>query len=336
MMLVTGCAGFIGSHVLDRLLSMGENIIGVDNFDSFYNQSIKIRNIKHNMGNEGFTFYMADVRNKSEMEKIFNANEIDVVIHLAARAGVRPSIENPLLYEDTNIRGTINLLELCKEHRIENFIFGSSSSVYGTNEKIPFSEEDQVEKSISPYAASKRACEIFCYTYHHLYGFSATCLRFFTVYGPRQRPEMAIHKFTRLIDQEKEIEMYGDGTTRRDYTYISDIVDGITANLHKKSGYEIINLGNSYAVELRYLIRQIEESLGKKARIKQLPDQPGDVPITYADISKAKRLFGYNPRVNIEEGIKRFIKWYKEQKLSITASQEAIHKEINSRVQGQV
>ena len=308
--IVTGCSGFIGSHVVDRLLGMGKTVVGIDNFDPFYDQSIKMKNIEHNLDNENFTFYRADIREKAEMEKIFNNNEIDTLIHLAARAGVRPSIQDPLLYEDVNIRGTINLLELSKEQDIKNFVFGSSSSVYGINEKIPFAEDDPVDKAISPYAATKKACEIFCYTYHHLYGIPIISLRFFTVYGPRQRPEMAIHKFTRLIDQGKDIEMYGDGKSRRDYTYISDIVDGIMAAADKKLGYEIINLGNSNVVELGYLIRLIEDNLGKSARIKKLPDQPGDVPVTYADISKAQRLLGYEPGVRIEEGIEKFVKWY--------------------------
>lgn len=322
--MVTGCAGFIGSHVVDKFLDMGENVVGVDNFDPFYDQYIKMKNIQHNLEDINFTFYVADIRERIGLEEIFINNEIDAVIHLAARAGVRPSIQNPLLYEDVNIKGTINLLEFVKDHGIKNFVFGSSSSVYGINEKIPFSELDPVDRSISPYAASKRACEIFCYTYHHLYGIPISCLRFFTVYGPRQRPEMAIHKFTRLIDQGKEIEMYGDGTSRRDYTYISDIIDGITAAAYKRLGYEIINLGNSEVVSLGRLINLIEEKLGKRARIKQLPDQPGDVPVTNADISKAKRLLGYEPHVSIEEGIERFVEWYKEeQKVSIAASRYA-------------
>lgn len=309
--IITGCAGFIGSHVVDKLLCIGKNVVGIDNFDPFYDQSIKMKNIEHNLDNENFTFYKADIREKAEMEKIFDKYDIDTLIHLAARAGVRPSIQDPLLYEDVNIRGTINLLELSKEHYVKNFIFGSSSSVYGINEKIPFEEDDIVDKTISPYAATKKTCEIFCYTYHHLYEVPITSLRFFTVYGPRQRPEMAIHKFTRLIDQGKLIEMYGDGKSRRDYTYISDIVDGIMAAIDKKLKYEIINLGNSNVVELRYLIQLIEENLGKSARIKKLPDQPGDVPVTYADISRAHKLLGYEPQVRIEEGIENFVKWYK-------------------------
>lgn len=309
--LVTGSAGFIGSHVVDRLLLMGEKVVGIDNFDPFYDRSIKLKNIEHNLDNKNFTFYATDIREKAEMEKILNINDIDTIIHLAARAGVRPSIQDPLLYQDVNIKGTVNLLELCKERDIKKFVFGSSSSVYGINEKIPFGEEDLVEKAISPYAASKRACEIFCYTYHHLYRIPIASLRFFTVYGPRQRPEMAIHKFVRSIDQGKEIEMYGDGISRRDYTYFSDIVDGIIASVDKEFSYEIFNLGNSKVVELRYLIQLIEENLGKRAKIKKLPDQPGDVPVTYADISKSQRMLGYNPQISIEEGIERFVQWYR-------------------------
>ena len=311
--MITGCAGFIGSHVVDQLLRAEKNVVGVDNFDPFYDPSIKMKSIEHNLDNNNFVFYRADIRDKAEMEPIFEDNEIDVIIHLAARAGVRPSIQDPLLYEDVNIKGTLNLLELSKEYGIENFVFGSSSSVYGVNEKVPFSETDMVERSISPYAASKKACETYCYTYHHLYGIPVVCLRFFTVYGPRQRPEMATHKFTRLIDNGQEIEMYGDGTSKRDYTYITDIVDGIVAAIDKRSGYEIINLGDSKVVELQYLISLIEEKLGKKAQIKKLPVQPGDVPVTHADISKAQTLLGYAPRISIEEGIGNFVKWYREE-----------------------
>ena len=313
--LITGCAGFIGSHVVDRLLSDGNDIVGVDNFDPFYSKSIKIKNMEHNLDNKKFVFYKADIRKKAEMEQIFKANKIDTIIHLAARAGVRPSIQDPLLYEDVNIKGTLNLLEISKECEIKNFVFASSSSVYGVNDKTPFSESDMVERSISPYAASKKACETFCYTYHHIYGIPVVCLRFFTVYGPRQRPEMAIHKFTRLIDQGHVVEMFGDGTSRRDYTYITDIVDGIIAAIDKRSGYEIINLGDSKVVELQYLITLIEKKLGKKAIIKKLPVQPGDVPITYADISKARTLLEYAPKVSIEKGIDNFIEWYQSENL---------------------
>ena len=215
------------------------------------------------------------------------------------------------MYEEVNIKGTLNLLEVCKEFPVKQFIFGSSSSVYGINSKVPFGEDDKIEMPISPYAASKRAGELFCYTYHHLYGIPITCLRFFTVYGPRQRPEMAIHKFTRLVDEGKEIPMFGDGTSNRDYTYISDIIDGVVAALEKPFEFEIINLGESRTVELRYLISLIEQNLGKTANIKKLPPQPGDVPITFADVRKARALLGYTPKVDIETGIRQFVTWYK-------------------------
>ncbi|MDD4332316.1 MAG: SDR family NAD(P)-dependent oxidoreductase [Methanosarcinaceae archaeon] len=309
--LVTGCAGFIGSSVVDRLLDSGEEVVGLDNMDSYYEPSIKKKNIEHNLQNPNFYFKQTDIRDLKALEKIFKNFKIETIIHLAARAGVRPSIEAPLLYEDVNIKGTLNLLELSKIHKPANLIVASSSSVYGINKKVPFRETDNVDKAISPYAASKKACETFCYTYHHLYGLPIVCLRFFTVYGPRQRPEMAIHKFTRLIDKGLEIQMYGDGTSKRDYTYISDIVDGIIRSMDIKEGYEILNLGNSKVVELRYLIHLIEKNLGKKAIIKQLPDQPGDVPITYSDISKARTLLNYAPQTSIEEGIEKFVKWYR-------------------------
>lgn len=309
--LVTGCAGFIGSNVVDRLLECGTQVVGVDNLDSFYDPSIKKKNIEHNLLNPNFSFEEIDIRNSNALENIFKDFDIETVIHLAARAGVRPSIKDPFLYEDVNIKGTLNVLEMGKTYGVKNILFASSSSVYGVNEKVPFSETDNVDKAISPYAASKKACETFCYTYHHLYGIPIVCLRFFTVYGPRQRPEMAIHKFTRLIDEGCEIEMYGDGTSKRDYTYISDIVDGIISSMDIKEGYEIINLGNSNVVELRYLIHLIEKNLGKEARIKTLPDQPGDVPITYSDISKARSLLNYDPKTSIEEGIENFVLWYK-------------------------
>lgn len=311
--MVTGCAGFIGSHVVDKFLSEGEKVVGIDNFDPYYNPAIKIKNIENNLNNDNFVFFRADIRNEGKIREIFDMNDIDIVVHLAAKAGVRPSIQNPIQYQDVNIKGTLNILELCKEINLKNFIFGSSSSVYGINDKIPFNESDGNKKAISPYAASKVAGEIFCHTYHHLYGIPVVCLRFFTVYGPRQRPEMAIHKFTRLIDEGNEIELYGNGESQRDYTYISDIVDGIVKSSKMKFDYEIINLGNSEVVRLTYLIRLIEEKLEKKATIKHLPDQPGDVPITYADITKARDLLGYSPHVSIEEGIDKFVQWYREE-----------------------
>lgn len=233
------------------------------------------------------------------------------MVHLAARAGVRPSISDPLLYQDVNIRGTVALLESCKAHGIKNFIFASSSSVYGENQRVPFTEEDLDIQPISPYGATKRAGELLCYSYHYLYGMNVACLRFFTAYGPRQRPEMAVHKFTRLIDRGEKIPIYGDGSSRRDYTYIDDLIDGILAVIHYHQGFEIYNLGESQTTSLKELIRLIEGALGKKATIEMLEPQPGDVSVTYADIAKAKRILKYQPRVKMEEGVKRFVDWYK-------------------------
>lgn len=308
--LVTGGAGFIGSHLCERILKTDEHVICLDNFDDFYDPGIKMNNITQCLDNANFELIRGDIRDKEALEAIFEKNQIQKIIHIAAKAGVRPSIKSPLVYEDVNIRGTLNLLEVCRAHRIENFIFASSSSVYGINSKVPFGEDDPISKPISPYATSKRSCEMYCFTYHHLYDIPITCLRFFTVYGPRQRPEMAIHKFTRLISTGEEIEIYGSGASKRDYTYIDDIIEGIISLLDKKLDFEIINLGNSMPVELEYLIELIENRLGKTARIKRVPAQAGDVPITFADISKAKSLLNYNPKTSIENGIKRFVQWY--------------------------
>lgn len=312
--LVTGGAGFIGSHVVDKLVETGEDTICLDNLDPFYDPKTKRENIKQNLKKENFKFFEVDIRDKEKLKNIFQKNEISKIIHLAAKAGVRPSMENPIAYADVNINGTINLLELSKEYGIENFIFGSSSSIYGINKKIPFSEDDKVEKQISPYAASKRSAELFCYIYSYLYKIPIICLRFFTVYGPRQRPDMAVHKFTRMIDQNKEIPMFGNGTSKRDYTYISDAISAILNSLDKKLDFEIFNIGDSKTTELRYLISLIEENLGKGAKIKKFSEQPGDVPLTFADISKARKFLEYNPKVSIEEGIMKFVEWYKLQK----------------------
>jgi len=312
--LITGGAGFIGSHLVERLLSERQKVICLDNFDPFYEPKIKQANLQNALNDQNFTLVEGDIRDTECLKKLFEEHRIEKVVHLAARAGVRASIANPQLYEENNIKGTINLLEVCKEFEVEQFIFGSSSSVYGINSKVPFSEDDKIEMPISPYAASKRAGELFCYTYHHLYGIPITCLRFFGCYGERQRPEMAIHKFTRLIDEGKEVPLFGDGSSKRDYTYISDIIDGVMAAFLKPFDFEIINLGDSRTVELRYLISLIEQALGKKAKINQLPLQPGDVSITFADISKARALLGYTPKVNIEMGIRQFVKWYNNNK----------------------
>jgi UDP-glucuronate 4-epimerase len=308
--LVTGGAGFIGSHLIDRLLKKGYSVICLDNFDPYYDSRLKRKNIKHNLDKPNFKLVEADIRDKKALKKIFEKNGIEKIVHLAAKVGVRSSIKEPLLYEDVNVRGTLNLLELCREFKVENFIFGSSSSVYGSTQKIPFSEDD-IPKPISPYGASKRSAELLCHVYSSLYGVPIICLRFFTVYGPRQRPDMVIHKFTRLIDQGKEIPMYGDGTSKRDYTHIDDIVTGIVNALEKEFSFEIFNLGHSRTVELKKLISLIERELGKKAKIRKLPTQRGDMLITYAKISKAKKMLNYDPQVSLEVGIKAFVEWYK-------------------------
>ncbi len=310
--LVTGGAGFIGSNLVAHLLGRGDHVVCLDNFDDYYDPRIKRNNIAPYLKDENFTLAEGDVRDTALLREIFDKG-IDKVVHLAARPGVRGSSDS-LLYEDINLKGTLNLLEVCKDYDIENFIFGSSSSVYGTNEKVPFGEEDRIHKTISPYAASKRACELFCYMFHHLYNIPIACLRFFTVYGPRQRPDMAIHKFTRLIDEGKEIAILGDPASKRDYTYVTDIIEGVVSALDKNFAFEIFNLGDSNTVELRYLVSIIEGSLGKKAEVKYYPPHPSDVPITYADISKSKRILGYEPKVSIEEGIDRFISWFKYNK----------------------
>lgn len=311
--LVTGAAGFIGSNLVERLFGLGYRIIGLDNFDDFYPPAVKWNNIRSIGDREGFHLVQGDIRDTSLLARVFSENNIAQVVHLAARAGVRPSLKDPGLYEDVNVRGTINLLEAARNHGVERFVFASSSSVYGLNSRVPFKEDDKVEIPTSPYAASKAAGELFCRTYNYLYHLPVAALRFFTVYGPRQRPEMAIHLFTRMIDAGEEISIFGDGTSQRDYTFISDIIDGIVgAMTYRQPGFDIFNLGNSQPVSLEYLVQLIEESLGKRARIKRSPTQPGDVPITYADISRAKTLLGYQPKVTIEEGVARFVQWYRK------------------------
>ncbi len=316
IILVTGGAGFIGSHLVERLLEHGEEVVVIDDFNDYYSPTLKWHNLKNVISHSFFHLEKGDIRDFSFLERIFKRYKIykiKEVIHLAARAGVRPSVEDPILYEEVNGIGTINLLELCRRYEVPKFIYGGSSSVYGESSKAPFSEDDCCDRPVSPYAATKRANELICHAYHHLFGISVISLRFFTVYGPRQRPEMAIHKFTRMIDQGLEIPVYGDGSSRRDYTYIDDIIQGILAAHQREFDYEIFNLGESRTTDLLTLIRLIEENLGKKAKINFLPPQPGDVSITYADISKAKKLLGYNPQVPIEEGIRRFVVWYKEE-----------------------
>jgi UDP-glucuronate 4-epimerase len=314
IILVTGAAGFIGSNTCEHLIDLGNSIIGIDNFDDFYPRNTKEKNLSTLRQNNRFQFHEADIRNKRQLDAIFSSNNIDAVIHLAAKAGVRPSIENIEDYYDVNINGTVCLLETMKIHNVKKMLFASSSSVYGNNKNIPFNEADSVDNPISPYASTKKSGELLCYVYYHLYGFDITCLRFFTVYGPRQRPDLAIHKFTRLINTGNPIPFYGDGTTARDYTYINDIVSGIECALNKMDGYNIYNLGGSGVVDLKTMVQNIEEILGKKAILNRLPAQMGDVEITYADINKAKSEIGYDPAFPFKNGIRLFIEWFLENK----------------------
>jgi UDP-glucuronate 4-epimerase len=311
--LITGAAGFIGSHLSERLLDDGLIVIGVDNFDDFYDPRIKRRNIEGCLKNKNFKLVEADIRDSSAMDKAVGSG-VEIIVHLAAKAGVRPSIEKPLLYADVNINGTMVLLEAARKHKVNKFIFGSSSSVYGNNKKVPFSEEDSVDFPISPYAATKKACELICHTYHHLYGISVTSLRFFTVYGPRQRPDLAIHKFAKLIEQGKPIPVYGDGSMMRDFTYIDDIIDGIVAAMNKCNGFHLYNLGESRPISVNDLIAELEKALGKKAVKQYLPSQPGDVERTYADVTKAVRELGYKPDTIIQDGLAKFVQWLRQNK----------------------
>lgn len=308
--LVTGGAGFIGSTLCDRLLSDGCKVINLDNFNSYYDFSIKERNIEKALKNEHYKLYRGDILDEKTLNLIFEENSIDMVVHLAAMAGVRNSLINPLEYVDVDIKGTVNLLDICAKRGIKKFIFASSSSVYGINSKNPFAEDDLVNLQVSPYATAKRAGELYCSTYSRLYDINCACLRFFTVYGPRQRPEMAIHKFVRNIVNEKPIDMYGDGNSIRDYTYIDDIIEGIIGVMNAEFKFEIFNLGNNETISLSNLINTIEKAVGKKAIINVMDNQKGDVPATYADITKSKKVLGYYPKINTENGIQKFIQWY--------------------------
>src|SRR5713226_7015654 len=308
--LITGGAGFIGSHLVDRLLDEGDwHVTVVDDFNDFYEPETKRENVSAHQKDPAYHLFEADIRNQTALGQVFEDSDFDCIVHLAARAGVRPSLTQPLLYSETNINGTLNLLELARQHNVKQFVFGSSSSVYGINAKVPFSEDDPIRQPISPYAATKAAGELICHTYSHLYGIRCVCLRFFTVYGPRQRPDLAIHKFAHLISCGQPIPVFGDGTTRRDYTYIDDIIAGVLAAIeYQTSNYEVINLGESRTVELGELISLLEKALGKTAQIDRQPMQPGDVPQTFADITKARRLLKYNPQTQIEDGINKFVK----------------------------
>lgn len=312
--LITGGAGFIGSHLADKLLKEGNKVIVVDNFCDFYNPKIKEDNVKHNLNNANYTLKRIDIRNREELAKAFDEANVDVVIHLAAMAGVRPSIDNPIYYQEVNCVGTQNILEEMKAHNVKKLVMASSSSVYGNCKEVPFKEDMIVDFAISPYAATKKANEVMTHVYHKLFDFNVIMLRFFTVFGPRQRPDLAINKFTRLMLNNEPIPMFGDGTTSRDYTYVEDIVSGIEKSIeyvnNNKDVYEILNLGNSSPVSLKEMIDTIAEVLNKIPNIEELPMQPGDVERTFADISKANRLIGYEPKTSFKQGIENFVKWY--------------------------
>ncbi len=306
--LVTGGAGFIGSHISQRLLERGDEVVVLDNFNDFYDPAIKRGNVEEALG--GARVVEGDIRDRELVDELMGQG-IDTLVHLAAMAGVRPSVEDPLLYQDVNVRGTMNLMEALRRNPGTRFVFASSSSVYGGNERVPFRESDEIHHPVSPYAATKRAGELLAYTFHHLFSIPTTCLRFFTVYGPRQRPEMAIHKFVNKVLAGEAIPFFGDGTSRRDYTYIDDIVDGVLRSIDRCQGYEVYNLGESQTTTLRELVALIGEACGREPILEELPMQPGDVLVTYADVSKARERLGYSPAVPVREGLRRFMEWYR-------------------------
>ena len=312
IVLVTGCAGFIGSHVAEELLKRGDCVIGIDEVNDYYATKQKEENLKILEKYENFKFFKKNLAEFKDIKQIFEDENISYIAHLAARAGVRPSIENPFIYEESNIKATLNLLELGKIFGIKNFVLTSSSSVYGNQQKVPFSEKDVVDTPISPYAATKKSCELLSFTYHHLHNLNINVIRPFTIYGPRGRPDMAPILFTKWISSGKKIKKFGDGTTQRDYTYIDDFVEGFISALDTPLGFEIFNLGNKTPVSLNKFIETIEDITNKKAKIEHLPMQPGDVDKTYADISKAEKLLGYNPKTSIDEGLEKLWIWYKE------------------------
>lgn len=310
--LVTGGAGFIGSHVCERLLQSGHAVWAFDDLNNFYNPQIKRRNICDIQSlAKPFEFIQGDLTDRAALDEMFGSVKFDQVIHLAARAGVRPSLAEPALYQRVNVEGTVNVLESARHNGVKKITIASSSSVYGVNSKVPFAESDPILSAISPYAASKLACEALGHVYHHVYGLDIVMLRFFTVYGPRQRPDLAIHKFAQLINAGKPIPVFGDGSTARDYTYVTDTVDGVMACTQKEFGFEIFNLGESQTVTLKRLIELLESTLGKQAIIDRQPLQPGDVPVTFADITKARAKLGYEPKVKIEQGIRLFVDWFR-------------------------
>ena len=312
--LLTGAAGFIASHLSERLLDKNASVVGLDNFDDFYDPAIKEGNLSRARDHDAYTLVRGDIRDREVLAGL--PDGIDTIVHIAARAGVRPSIAQPTLYYDVNVTGTLNLMELARERGISRFVFASSSSVYGNNEKVPFSEDDPVDNPISPYAATKKAGELLAHAYTHLYGIACLCLRFFTVYGPRQRPDLAIHKFTQLMAAGEELPMFGDGTSQRDYTYIDDILQGVEGALawvgENEGVHDIVNLGESRTIGLREMIQVLGEEMGIEPRIRSYPEQPGDVVRTYADVSKARRVLGYQPGWEFRDGIRAFVSWYRE------------------------
>ena len=313
--LVTGGVGFIGSHVCEHLLDAGHTVCALDDLNDFYDPAVKQNTLRELQARaQSFAFVHADITERDELDEVLASMSFDQIIHLAARAGVRPSLEQPALYQRVNVEGTTNLLEAARKRGIKKVTIASSSSVYGINSNIPFSEEDPIFRAISPYAASKLACEALGHTYHHVYGMDICMLRFFTVYGPRQRPDLAIHKFAKLLQANQPITVFGNGSSSRDYTYITDTVAGVIACTEQEFGYEIINLGESETVELNRLIELLETDFKIKADIIHQPEQPGDVPITYANIEKAQRLLGYHPKTKIEDGIPKFVEWFLKQK----------------------
>jgi UDP-glucuronate 4-epimerase len=312
--LVTGGAGFIGSHLTDRLLADGREVVVLDNFDPFYDEAAKRRNLEGALNSPRMRFVRGDIRDAAAVDAAFDARPIDAVVHLAARAGVRPSIEDPILYASVNLDGTVKLLEACRRRGVSRFVFGSSSSVYGNNLKVPFAEDDPVEHPISPYAATKRAGELLAHTYHHLFGMKVACLRFFTVFGPRQRPDLAIRKFAELMASDRPIPVFGDGTTGRDYTYVDDIIDGVVSALDRATGFHVWNLGGAHPVVLADLIDRLASGLGRTPEIRRLPPQPGDVDRTWADVSRANRELEWAPSTSFERGMQLFLAWFEAER----------------------
>ena len=309
--LITGGAGFIGSHLADRRLRQGDRVVVLDDFNDFYDPAVKRANVAPHRGNPSYRLVEGDIRDRGLVLRVFAEEKFDAVAHLAARAGVRPSLAEPVLYEEVNCVGTLHLLEAAIAHGKPRFVFASSSSVYGISKRLPFAEDDPVDCPISPYATTKRSGELQVFNAHHLHGLPSVCLRFFTVYGPRQRPEMAIARFIRCLEEDRTIPFHGDGSSRRDYTYIDDIVDGVESALDRGLGFDIVNLGGARPVTLADLVRLLERVTGKTARLDRRPDQPGDVPVTYASTEKAERILGFKSRVPLEEGLRRSVDWYR-------------------------